>query len=171
LNYCAACKPCNSVLKRDCFPIAGAYELNGGEPALLTSEKPYLIFPVGDFDEPPEKLIKFHGISPQPVATDGHRRARALVTIEFFKLDSVTKRKNLVRERAVIITALFPLLRLADSGLADEKQEAKQLIGSYTSPKAPHTNCAASFRSLYEADPDDARVVYKKAVRAVDRMS
>src|SRR5207342_665422 len=28
-NYCAACKPCNSAIKSDYFPIAGAYRLTG----------------------------------------------------------------------------------------------------------------------------------------------
>jgi hypothetical protein len=107
-NYAAACKPCNSALKRDYFPIADAYNLIGEDPKQLKKEKPYLIYPIGDWDTDPEQLIRFHGVSPQPVAVKGYRRHRALVTIEFFELDNVNRRKNLIRERAVIIIALFP---------------------------------------------------------------
>jgi hypothetical protein len=82
-NYSAACKPCNSALKKDYFPIAGKYSLTGDNPAKLTKEKPFLICPIGDFDDAPEDLIRFHGVSPQPVAAKGHNRERALVTIEF----------------------------------------------------------------------------------------
>jgi 5-methylcytosine-specific restriction endonuclease McrA len=109
-NYAAACKPCNSALKRDYFPIADAYNLIGEDPKQLKKEKPYLIYPIGDWDTDPEQLIRFHGVSPQPVAVKGYRRHRALVTIEFFELDNVNRRKNLIRERAVIIIALFPQL-------------------------------------------------------------
>jgi hypothetical protein len=73
-NYTAACKPCNSALKKNHFPIAGKYELAGDDPALLVRERPLLICPVGDFDDAPEDLIRFHGVSPQPAAKSGHDR-------------------------------------------------------------------------------------------------
>jgi hypothetical protein len=40
-NYSAACKPCNSALKSDCFPIAGTYKFGLGNPKTLGSEKPF----------------------------------------------------------------------------------------------------------------------------------
>lgn len=91
-NYSAACKPCNTLLKKDYFPIAGEYDLTGDDPAQLhVKERPLLVCPVGDFDDAPEDLIRFYGVSPQAVAQGGYDRERALVTIEFFKLDDEAK--------------------------------------------------------------------------------
>lgn len=164
-NYAAACKPCNSVLKKDYFPIAGAYELESEDPAALLAERPYLVYPLGDFDDRPEDLIAFNGLSPRPVARAGHPRHRALVTIEFFKLDDVLKRKNLFRERAMVIIALFPQLQKLSGALPDaERVEAEKLVDGFTSEKAPHTNCARSFRRLFESSPAQAREFFDKAV-------
>lgn len=157
-NYAAACKPCNSALKRDHFPIAGSYDLKGEDPAAMTAEQPYLLYPVGDFDEDPEDVIAFTGLSPRPVAPAGHPRHRALVTIEFFRLDDLLKRKNLFRERALILVTLFSLLEKAHGpGPAGERAKAGALADAFTSPSAPHTNCARSFRRLFESDPAEAR--------------
>lgn len=163
-NYSAACKPCNSVLKSDCFPIAAAYDLAGDNPVTLLKEKPYLIYPIGDFDSKPEDLIKFHGVSPQAVSKKGYERARALVTIEFFELDDEASRKNLFRERAMIICALFPQFKTIDgSSSASAKKTAQNLIDGFTSPKSAHTNCARCFKQLYEADPAEAEKIYELA--------
>ena len=102
-NYAASCKPCNSTLKSNYFPVAGAYNLAGDDPAALQGETPYLIYPVGDFDTDPEDLIAFYGASPQAKAPGGIDQHRALVTIAFFKLDDPIGRKNLLRERAMVI--------------------------------------------------------------------
>ncbi|MGK7911154.1 MAG: hypothetical protein AB4050_06665 [Synechococcus sp.] len=170
-NYAAACKPCNSNLKGDRFPIAGEYDLSGEDPVALLSEQPYLIYPIGDFDRDPESLVKFHGVSPQPVATDGFDRDRALVTIEFFKLDDI-RRKNLIRERIMIITALFPQLEIIADGANDEDMNsAERVLEIYKSPKSPHTNCARSFVALHESDRARAREVYFSALDFFDSTS
>ncbi len=162
-NYAASCKPCNSALKRDYFPIAGKYNLSGDDPKKLISEQPYLIYPIGNFDKAPEDLICFHGVSPRAVASDGHDRLRALVTIEFFKLDD-TKRKNLQRERAVIILALYPQLeRLANGAVDADKKIAEEIVDGFTSPKACHTNCARGFRNLHARDRNEAKRVFDLA--------
>jgi hypothetical protein len=174
-NYAAACKPCNSSLKGDRFPIAGNYDLKGEDPKQLKSEKPYLIYliyPIGDFDDDPEKLIRFHGVSLQPVAASGHRRHRALVTIEFFKLDDASRRKNLVRERAMIIVALYPQLeRLSGSASTTDKTQARQIVDGFTQPTASHTNCARCFQKLFETDPEEAKAVFDKAIQLVSSIS
>ncbi len=171
-NYSAACKPCNSALKKDFFPIAGKYDLAGDDPAVLTGEKPFLIFPLGDFDDAPEDLIRFHGVSPHAVARNGHDRERAMVTIEFFKLDDEAKRKNLFRERACIIVALYPQLeKLADGATGDAKVEAQGLVDGFTSPKAPHTNCARSYRDLFLDDRDEAEAFFIAAVGLITSIS
>lgn len=162
-NYAAACKPCNSALKKNCFPIASDYDLTNEDPVDLLKEKPYLIYPIGDFDEAPEKLIRFHGVSPQAIPISGHQQARALVTIDFFKLDDFAKRKNLLRERAVIIIALHPQLeKLSDDADAGE---AQQIVEGFTSSNAPHTNCARSFRRLFESNRMEAKAIFDGAVQ------
>jgi hypothetical protein len=164
-NYAAACKPCNSALKSDRFPIAGTYQLQGDDPvALFKPEAPYLIYPIGDLDTDPEELIEFYGISPRPVKKRGHARNRALVTIAFFSLDDCNGRKNLVRERAALITGLFPQLKIAATDRRKQKREqAQKLVDAFTSPKAAHTNCARSFKRVYDRNPAEAEVLYDAA--------
>lgn len=172
LNYSAACKPCNSALKRDHFPIAGTYDLMGDDPARMTQEKPFLICPIGDFDDGPEVLIRFHGVSPQAVATRGYRQHRALVTIEFFKLDNEAKRKNLIRERAVILIALFPQLeKLADGVTGLARREAEEVVDGFTSPNAPHTNCARSYKDLFHRNRAEAKAVFDAALKLIMSIS
>ncbi len=164
-NYSASCVPCNSALKRDYFPIAGKHNLAGEDPQDLLREKPYLIYPLGDFDDNPEKLIRFHGVSPQPVARTGHKRERALVTIAFFCLDDETERKNLVRERAIVIIALYPQLLYVHNKAttAAKKIAAQAVVDGFTSPKAAHTNCARSFCDLFQRDALEAKAVFDRA--------
>ncbi|HEU4453042.1 MAG TPA: hypothetical protein VFR81_08275 [Longimicrobium sp.] len=170
-NYAAACIPCNRALKRDYFPVAAAYDLANEDPVVLAAERPFLIYPIGDFDARPEDLIEFHGLSPRPSMAAGHDRERALVTIEFFKLDDL-KRKNLFRERAVIIVALYPQLeKLSGPASAAEKNKAEDVVRGFTSPKAPHTNCAASFVRLFLSDPAEAREFFERACDLVVSMS
>lgn len=67
LNYCISCKKCNSPLKHNYFPIAGPRGAVAGEPADLNeTEKPLLIFPLGELDENPEELIGFVGVTAIP---------------------------------------------------------------------------------------------------------
>lgn len=166
-NYSAACKPCNSALKSDLFPIAGTYDLQNDDPVALLKELPFLIYPIGDFDANPESLIRFHGVSPQPAAAAGHERNRALVTIEFFKLDDAAKRKNLIRERAAIIVALFPQLEFLSGGTAAQKRAARKLVDGFTADNAAHANCARSYVRLHGADRAEAQAVFERAVELI----
>lgn len=170
-NYSSACKPCNTVQKKNYFPIAAAYNLQGENSKSLLKEKPYLIYPVGDFDKSPEALIKFHGVSPQAVAATGHDRARALVTIEFFKLDDEAKRKNLLRERAIVILALHPQLEKLADGPAAAKVQAKKLVDGFTAPNSAHTNCARSFKKLFQTNRAEAKAVFDLAVELITSIS
>lgn len=171
-NYSAACKPCNSALKKDYFPIAGKYDLKGEDPKKLKKEKPYLIYPIGDFDNDPEDLFRFHGTSPQPVVGSGYKRLRALVTIEFFKLDDPNERKNLIRERVMVILLMHPYLeKLKVPVTPAEKALAKRIVDRATRPDAAHTNCARSFRSLFEKDPGEAKSIVEKAAQLLDSIS
>lgn len=171
-NYSASCKPCNSALKKDYFPIGGAYDCNGEDPKDLLKEAPLLIYPIGDFDDDPEDLISFHGTSPQPTAAHGHERDRALVTIEFFKLDDANKRKNLIRERAMVIVAMYPQLeKLSKSPSATERSKALALVDGFSNSSSAHTNCARSFRRLYDTDADEAEAVFESASQLIQSIS
>lgn len=156
-NYSASCHPCNSGLKRDFFPVAGNHELDGEHPESLASEQALLLYPIGDFETPPEDLIHFYGVSPQATAKSGHARNRALVTIEFFQLDSPS-RKNLILERARVIVSLFLALKtLASHPPAADKTVAQQIVNGFKSPRSPHTNCALSFVRLFDKDLAEAK--------------
>ena len=168
-NYCASCKPCNSAIKGNYFPIAGTYRFTGSNPKVLRTEKPLLIFPIGDFDDDPESLIRFHGLSPQPCAADGHERNRALTTIHFFKLDSLN-RKNLWRERAMVIVGLFNSLRNI-SDRTGNQEAARAIVSGFTSARAPHTNCARSFSALFSRDETEAEGIYRLACDFIESAS
>lgn len=162
-NYAAACKPCNSALKKDYFPIAGTYQPHGDQPASLVSELPLLVYPLGDFEVDPESLIQFQGLSPCPVVSEGQARNRALVTIAFFKLDDPLARKNLFRERAMLLLAVFGLLeRIQDDTDLSASHEAQQVLAVFLANTAPHANCLRSFVRLYQREPRQAKEIYQK---------
>ncbi len=156
LNYAAACKPCNSGLKKNYFPISGQYDFGGTDPMTMQAEAPFLLFPVGRLDVDPEDVLSFYGILPRSRSGDGFLRVRGLVTIVFFGLDDVLGRKNLMRERATVICVLNCLLtKVADDGDAD----AEAQVASMVAPTAWHANCARSFKRLFYADRTEARNV------------
>jgi len=169
-NYAASCKPCNSVLKNDYFPIAGNYDFAGLRPEKMGHEKPLLLYPIGSFDKDPETLIEFFGVSPRPVSTKPHDRHRALVTIEFFKLDDVIGRKNLIKERANIIIGLYVVLESLNGNRGDTKRLQRTLTSALGS-HAPHANCARSFHRLYVKDRAKGQQIYEAASDLLDSMS
>lgn len=169
-NYTAACKPCNSSLKRDYFPIAGTPAHGGDSPEQMAAgELPLLIYPIGDFDADPETLIGFIGASPVALPVDGHARDRALTTIEFFRLDDVGARKNLFRERAIVITALYPQLEIRRAGTeaAERLRKAERVIQGLQSARSQHANCARSFERIHRADPALAERIFEEAADLV----
>ncbi len=171
LNYAAACKPCNTILKKDYFPVAGKYDFVNDDPAKLSPEKAYLIYPIGDLDEDPESLITFQGTSPRPASGAGFKRHRALVTIEFFKLDDPATRKALYRSRAIIIISLYSLLKKTRSGSAADRRKASQTVEGFLRTNLAHLNCAKSFKRLFETNEPDAEAMYDAAVQFVTSIS
>ena len=160
LNYAAACKPCNSILKRDLFPISGAYDFHLDDPREGLRESPLLLYPIGDFDADPEALIEFYGPSPRAKASHGYARHRALVTIEFFELDEPADPNGLYHGRSLVIMAVFPLFREAmqTHGVPGVQQVIDELqLG------LPHLNCARSFGRLFIDDRPAAQSFYDSA--------
>lgn len=172
-NYTAACKPCNSTLKADRFPIAGPHDFGGDRPeTLMATEQPLLIYPLGDFDDDPESLIEFHGVSPMAkAASAGLPRWRALVTIEFFGFDDVTGRKNLLEERARLLVALFPQLQIASGAQPGGQARANRLIRAFQADTAPHANCVRAFVRLHGRDATKAQSLFDDAVDLIEGSS
>lgn len=160
LNYSASCKPCNSTLKSDCFPIAGQHNTNTDNYTSLQLELPYLIFPVGDNDVDPETLITFHGIVPMATANIARPdQNRARVTIAFFSLNDSDSRKDLILARVRIIIALHYLfLTIENQGIATDADT--NVLAYYISDRAPHTNCARSFNRTYLNDRNEASEIF-----------
>lgn len=145
-NYATACKTCNSILKSNYFPVAGKRGPQSGSPRRLLSEKPFLPYPLGNFDVAPESIIGFEGLVPVPRSKKTFERRRAEVAINLFELDT---REELLQGRAEQIRAFI----LAMSALVSEdpraREFAQQTITSLQSPESPHSNCTRSFITLY----------------------
>ena len=159
LNLTVACKPCNSGLKKSYFPIGGTYDLHGDDPRQMHTEQPWLLYPLGDEDVDPEKAISFHGILPQSKSRQTTLRQRGLLTIIFFGLDDALGRKQLMRERAMLIVCLYPQLQQAQQSSAD----AKAFVDRTCKETEPHTNCARSFVRLFRSDQAAADKVHGQA--------
>jgi hypothetical protein len=166
LNYATACKECNSVLKRNLFPITGKRLSGAKDPARLKTEGALLLYPLGHVDIDPEDLIEFQGISPQANAASGLDRLRALVTIEIFGLDDWRRRRSLILDRADRIEKLFWALQRRDRGSAStDASDAKKAIKRLTSTTSRHANCLRSFCRLYERSPGEAERFYEDEVK------
>jgi hypothetical protein len=162
LNYATACKYCNTVLKKDHFPIRGNRRPDAKDPDKLRAENAYLIYPIGDGDDDPEELIGFTGLIPSPKKARGTGRLRALVTIEFFKLADWRTRKSLLLDRAEWIEKLFWALERTRPGTPPgDMAKARAAVDRLTSTKFRHANCLRSFKRLYEADRTKARKIYE----------
>jgi len=150
-NYLISCKTCNTALKSNAFPVAGPRTIAGDQPRALRGERPFLVYPLGTVDQDDaEDVIRFEGILPVPVATRGHRRRRAEVTIAFFALDS---REVLLEERADAILALHVAMSCLDDARESTRAAATLLVERLISPRSPHANCARSFHDLTLAEP------------------
>lgn len=162
LNYAAACKPCNSGLKKDYFPISGRYDFGGTDPSEMKAEQPWLLYPIGQLDADPEDVISFHGILPQSRHADPILKLRGLVTIEFFGLDDVIARKDVMRERALVLCLLHRwLVKATDEG---DPVAAAQVDGM-VAPTAAQASCARSFDRLFRSDRTRARELADEAAK------
>jgi hypothetical protein len=161
-NYVTACKPCNSALKSNYFPIAGTRARQVRTISqLFSSEKPYLIFPLGRGDADPRTLITFHGAVAVPKPRQGAGKRRAQVTIDFFQLND---RDELWTERYHCIRELWSQYdRLNNSSNARSRSDARQSIDELREPDNPHSSCANAFYDLCDTDIEEAFRVYQHA--------
>ncbi len=157
-NYATSCKVCNSTLKRDYFPIYGNRGPQSDHPRVLLSERPLLIYPLGDLDDDPQDLIAFVGIIPIARTKSGYKSYRGRVTVDFFALE---RREHLREERARQLQGLWIALELADSTTdPTTRADALNAIDWLQSRSSPHSSCVQSFHALYKADPSSAHEVY-----------
>jgi len=168
LNYAASCKICNTILKKNYFPIAGTRIVTSRDPASLTVERPLLPYPIGDLDEDPESLIEFYGLTPR-ARDGGFRHERALVAIAIFQLNNSRKRSGLFEDRArQIVTLHLALVTQSRGSSARVVRDAVRLVRYFTSDVAPHANCLRSYHRLYRADRPAAERIYRRAVKLLD---
>ena len=96
-NYAASCKSCNSVLKKNYFPIGGERSTAATNPANMRAERALFVYPIGTIDDDPKTLLEFVGMHPQarrPAGTFGYHRA--LVMMEVFYLNDAEETKGIV---------------------------------------------------------------------------
>ena len=156
LNYVTACKPCNTNLKSNYFPIGGSQRQQNDNPRNLRPEKPFLIYPLSNIDQDPETLIDFIGIIAKPVGKWGHKHRRGQVTIDFFNLNG---RETLRRQRAERINEMWLALVVLER-VPDSADVAQETITRLTSPSSSHCNCLRSFLRLYQEDPSEATRIF-----------
>lgn len=164
LNYAAACKPCNSGLKKNYFPISGEYDFAGTVPNAMKAERPWLMFPIGSTDVDPEDVVTFYGMLPQCKSDDPELKLRGHATIAFFGLDDVIARKDLMRERANVIFVLQVLLERERAG----HPRAAAMVSRMVDSSAPHANCARSFKNLFDRNRTEAASVAELAERFIE---
>jgi hypothetical protein len=151
LNYASSCKTCNSRLKGSYFPVAGKHRFTGTDPRKLQEqERPYLIYPLGDFDEDPETLLGFEGYFaiPKAPSTQRFEHDRARVTIAFFRLNG--ERDDLLLLRAKQLDNVFSKIELLNATRnAKKKVEIWQDIQQLGSEKNDHASCVRSLIAQY----------------------
>lgn len=175
-NYATSCKPCNSLLKLNFFPITRTRITDGENPEDYAAERPYLPYPIGPIaeenagDEDPERLITFVFSDDGPLAVPRYtedenpvRYRRGLVAVRFFDLN----RADLLYSRAFVLLAVWETFKNAERG----DPGSVRRLEIYTSPRAPHTSCSRCFvafcRSLDRGDierhylPILERIVYE----------
>lgn len=157
-NYAASCHTCNSFFKRDYFPIAGLRIYGKRDPNDYATEEPYLLYPLGKFDEDPEDIIAFDAYLPIPrhtAAQDIRKFRRGEVNIRFFALD----RDDLNIQRAKwLVDAVLPTYQQSENG---DPKAAERLIGREKGTDTPFASCTRCFLHL-------CRTNYAEAERKAD---
>jgi len=162
LNYCVACKKCNTPLKLNYFPIAASRSTKRAEPSALNdAERPFLIFPLDSVDEDPEELIEFVGILAVPKRKNGPRWRRAKVTIDFFELN---RREELRRERAEVLVELDKAFAILESNpTVHRRNDAEEDIVRLRDDSSRHASCARCACNLYMQDRTKALQLFQEA--------
>jgi len=168
LNYGTVCKTCNTALKSDFFPIAGRRGHAPAEPAeLAATERPYLLYPIGEVDEDPRKVLAFRGPVAVPVTRSGHRHRRAKVIIAFFALN---RRDELLRERCEQLVALANALAVINRGTLTQAAAARSDVERLGRPDSRHSSCVRAARELYLSNRSAALAIFREARDYLDSL-
>jgi hypothetical protein len=158
-NYATSCKPCNSSLKSNYFPIS---KVRGRHPAtvadLTVSEAPFLCYPIGKTDSDPEELVTFEGVLALPKAKSGSNWFRGRAIIEFFALN----RDELTKERAQNIVVLGNFLQKVKDNI--ETDRFKELALRSMADSQPHAGCKRAFFDLWHRNQKEALLILDKAM-------
>ena len=169
-NYGAACKTCNSSLKADRFPIAGPRAAPPLTKAKLTQEDPYLILPLAPGEDDPERLIGFNGILPFPrnqdPTTRAHRRAR--VTIDFFRLASLSRESELLEDRLRSCTN-YAGMRMLSMAAGGTGKRSDPVLKALTGDRRPHASCVRAFGRLWDEKPADAATMTQVLMQLTEK--
>ena len=165
-NYLVACKKCNSPYKSSYFPIAASQrKISSDDFAVLATENPLLIYPIGELDDNPEDLITFDGTQPRPTTSRGHKFRRARVTIDFFALNT---REELLRRRADLIRAIFVAFEDRNHRTSARRRDARLALAEIESNAFEHRNCARAFLKICEENHDLAEAYYTAALDYIE---
>lgn len=183
LNYVMACKTCNARFKANYFPIRKKHDFSAKQPhLLLAKEEPYLVHPLDENDEDPEKVIGFKGFVAVPAApgTDKKRWERGYVGIGFFGLNDPSRKDQLLLARATRLIFLGDRLRDFESAPAARRAAAWLEVQREYSIGKDHAGCIrAAIRRYAKGQRDgvlaaiqDARIYYRsKAGKPTDAPS
>ncbi len=156
-NFAASCKTCNIDKKKCYFPILKGHPDYTTSPTLeeLKSEEPLLVFPLGDSDKDPEKLVTFMGWDAVPHwEANSTEYWRAVATIELLDLNRV----DLLHQRRQMIASLAR----SWAGIREASQ-------GYAEPKAEFSSCAKAFLTLCANQPNVALELAKQAHAPLDK--
>jgi len=161
-NYAVACKPCNTPLKHNYFPIEGQ-RVRGGRREVdeYDEERALLPFPLGERGTKPQTVIGFEGLAAVTRYRSGRRHRMGRVTIDFFDLNG---REALLRQRAQVIEGLWFALLVRDDPGSSNSAIAQRVIDNAKRTDQPHTNCARAFIAEYERDPAHARALAEEII-------
>ena len=150
LNYAIACTRCNSTLKSDYFPVRGKRNVKGADPTKLQGEDALLVYPLSNVDVDPSKIIRFDGVLAVPAKKSGKAFERAVVTIEFFKLNH----EDLTTRRAQIIAMLWrTLCTLQLTSLSASLRKAHEdAVRLTTEARGEFSACARDYVELFDSD-------------------
>lgn len=146
LNYCVACKVCNSPYKSSYFPVAQTHKTAEPDCERLTAdEKPFLVLPVGDWGEDPEEILDWYGPTPIAKKRRGHDSRRARVIIDFFELDT---REDLLLGRCFALVLAWDQFTRFEDG----DENAAAYLEQVERGEQPYSACQWAFWSLCESD-------------------
>jgi hypothetical protein len=172
LNYAMSCKTCNSVFKRNLFPIINGRRIGAKKPPSVSIEKPLLVYPIGNSDDDPETLLEFEGWTTRAKHATGFGRLRALPMIELFRLNDWQGRKELLAGRARQIQLLYLNLAAIDEcAIASVVKAAKSNTKRMLLDSEPHANCLRSFARLYQKKPGLARAYFLELSEYLETIS